>query len=357
MTMVWADFPSGSDGIYGATTSDMLDGIWGELYLTVSLTADPDTNITGKALYTPSGHARYVLPAAVATAGMASRVWMTDLPFANINCPPIHQYRDGSNSVDVAIYVTTTGGIEAWRDPDPLVGYGSGTLLGGTSGPVLTAGSWRHVESKVFKSATVGTVEVRIEGSVVLDLTGLNTDAANVEQVAFGSRMGALDTPTSLYFKDVVIWNGSGSLNNDFVGVVGVYWLQPDADVSSGWARTSGTTDYELVDESPADDADYIYADDSPPAASIMGVADLPADIVGIKGVISLARAEKSDNGTGNLQVSMTPNGTDYDAGADHAVTTAFTYYADVSEVSPDTAAAWTPTEVDAMYVRLNRTA
>jgi hypothetical protein len=34
----------------------------------------------------------------------------------------------------------------------------------------------------------------------------------------------------------------------------------------------------------------------------------------------------------------------------------AFSYYYDVSEISPDTTAAWTPVEVNAMEVKLNRT-
>jgi hypothetical protein len=111
-----------------------------------------------------------------------------------------------------------------------------------------------------------------------------------------------------------------------------------------------------LLNESPPNDTGYIYAGDPPPAASILNVEELPAEIVGVRGIISVGRSAKSDSGDGNLQMSLSPNGTDWDDGADNPVSTAFTYYYDVSEVSPDTTAAWTPVEVNALEFKLNRT-
>lgn len=360
MTLMWADIPSGDTGLYGTTIGYMLDSIWAETYLLVQLTDDPDPNITGNVLYylTQGGHSRYVFKdGAVATAGMGTRLWLSQIPVNNAARPPIHQFRDAGNTMRIGIYVTPTGAIQAYKDVDPLIGpSGSGTLLGETSGPVLTAQSWRHVETKVLISATVGTVQVRVEGVVVLNLSSQNTGTNNIAQVAIGNRQGALAVDCPLYMKDVTFWNGSGSENNDFLGPCGVYRLPMNADVSSGWSRTSGSTDYGLVDEAPPNDADYIYAGDPPPAASIMNPSNLPSDIVSVRGVISVARAQKSDGGDGSMQVSMSPNGTNWDLGADNAISTAFAYYYDVSEVSPATVAAWTPVEVNAMQVRLNRT-
>jgi hypothetical protein len=268
--------------------------------------------------------------------------------------PWIHQFRDVSNNLVLAIRVTTTGALEAYRDVNFTTGVG--TLIGATTGPVLSAGSWRHIETKAVHSTTVGTVTIRVEGVEVMALTGVNTGAASYAQVAVGTSAGLVTVAFSQMMKDIVFWDGNGSQNNDFLGPCGVYWRQPDADVSSGWARTSGTTDYELVDESPPADAGYIYADDTLPAASIMDIAGLPPDVIAIRGIISVQRAMKSDGGDGNLQVILSPNGTDWDTGADNAVSTAFTYYYDVSEVSPATAAAWTPVEFDSLEIRLNRT-
>lgn len=355
MTLMWADIPSGDVGLYGTTTAYMLDGVWAELTTNVTLIEDPDPNITGNVLHFGSGRARYVFPAgAVATAGTGTRVWLDNIPTSDAARPGIHQYRDGSNNVRLVILVSPTGAIQVYRDCDATSGVG--TLVGATAGPVMVAQSWRHIESKVLWSTTVGTVEVRIEGVVVLNLTGVNTGAANYSQVAIGTSFSLAGVSTTLSIKDVTFWNGSGSENNTFFGPCGVYDLPPDADVSSGWSRTSGSTDFGLVDEAPPNDAGYIYAGTPPPAPSIMNPSNLPADIVGVRGVISVARAEKSDGGDGKMQVSMSPNGTDWDDGADNAISTAFQYYYDVSEVSPDTLDPWTPTEVNGMQIKLNRT-
>src|SRR3546814_7160948 len=71
----------------------------------------------------------------------------------------------------------------------------------------------------LFRS-TVGTVEVRVEGVTVLDLSGLdtlNSADATVAQVALGSRIVS-SVATTPYYKDFVLWDGSGSANNDFLG-------------------------------------------------------------------------------------------------------------------------------------------
>ena len=361
MALLWADIPSGDTGIYGTTTSYMLSGVWAELGGgTVSLDEDPDPTITGNVLTfgdgITAGYARFVNPGgAQNTAGIATRLWMNSLPNTDARRPWIHQFRDVSNNLRLGIRVSTTGTIQVYRDVAFLTDIG--TLIGETTGPVLTAQAWRHVETKVLWSTTVGTVTIKVEGVEVLALTGVNTGAGNYAQFCIGVSATSVTTVNFAgSMKDVVFWDGTGSQNNDFLGPVGVYWRQPNADISSGWARTSGSTDYGLVDESPPVDAGYIYADDTPPAASIMGMEALPADVVAIRGIISVARAQKSDGGDGNMQVSLSPNGTDWDTGADNAISTAFTYYLDVSEVSPDTAAPWTPVEVDSLEIRLNRT-
>ena len=355
MALIWADIPSGDTGLYGTTTSNMLAGVWAQLSGTVTLAEDPDPNITGNVLTFGSGHARYVYAGGVqTTAGIATRLWLNAIPATSATRPWIHQFRDVSNNLVLGIRVSTTGSLQVYRDVVYLTDVG--TLIGETTGPVLTAQSWRHVETKVVHSTTVGTVTIKVEGVEVLALTGVNTGAAAYAQVAIGVVAGAITVSGALSMKDVVFWDGSGSENNDFLSTVGVYYLRPTADVSTGWSRTSGTTDWDLLNESPPNDAGYIYAGDPPPAASILNVEELPAEIVGVRGLISVGRSAKSDSGDGNLQMSLSPNGTDWDAGADNPVSTAFTYYYDVSEVSPDGAAPWTPVEVNALEFKLNRT-
>ena len=124
---------------------------------------------------------------------------------------------------------------------------------------------------------------------------------------------------------------------------------------SFNWTASTGSTGFNLIDEAGPDDADYVQAANPPPAASTFTLSDLPADVTSVRGLISLVRAKKTDGGDGNLQVSLQSNSVD-DLGADRPITTADTYWWDVSELSPDTGVAWTPAEVDAAKIKIDRT-
>lgn len=102
-------------------------------------------------------------------------------------------------------------------------------------------------------------------------------------------------------------------------------------------------------------DASLISAATGVSAAEV-SLTDLPADTTTVRGLIAVTRAFNSDGGDGNLQVSLSPNGTNYTLGANRPLTTAPTFYKDVSTVSPATSTAWTPTEVNSIRIKFNRT-
>lgn len=352
MSIQWADIPSGDTGIYGTTTAYMTNGIWAER-TNVTLVDDPDPNITGNVLSIGNGRARFVLSATQTVVGLASRIWLPGLPSAEL--PAIFQWRDVNNTVVLAVLVTTTGALRVVRDVNNA--NGAYTIVGETTGPVVTANAWRHIEVWATHSTTVGEVVIHVEGREVLNLTGVNTGANAYAQVVYGSNYSLITVGYTPYFKDIVIADGNGSENNTFLGTVGVYRQMPNNDVSNGWSLSSGLLAYELVDEAPPDDAGYIYAGESPiPAPAIMNLEMLPPDIVSIRAILPFARVQKSDGGDGSFEMSLSPNGTDWDVGSDWAASTAFTYYWDVSELSPDTTSPWTPGEFATIEYRIDRT-
>jgi hypothetical protein len=157
--------------------------------------------------------------------------------------------------------------------------------------------------------------------------------------------------------KDFVMWDGLGDVANDFIGPCGVYYLPPTSDVSSGWSRTGGASDFGILDNVPPNDASYISAEEDPeiPAPCIVTCAPLPDDIVAVRAVLPIIRARKSDGGEGKLQMSLVSEG-DEDLGADRAISTAFTYWWDVSHYDPSTLAPWAPGAVDNVQFKINRT-
>lgn len=357
MTEQWADLPSGDLGLYDTDTSKMLDGIWAEIN-TCALVSDPDPGIgsSGRCLRigqqaVNAGHARFVLSGARTVVGMSSRVWLENIPVAADRAPSPFTFCDGGNNIIICVIVTPTGSVEVRRDSK------TGTLVAATSGPVLTANAWTHLSAKAT-FGTAGNCEISIEreGVNILAATGLDFEGTTCEQVRHSNFVSAATFITTMYIKDTFIWDGLGTVNNDHPGPVTVYRRPVNADVSSGWSRTSGSTDYGLLDETPPDDADYIFAPDTLPAASIMGMQDLPAEVVAIRTIFMVGRMQKSDGGDCKVQMGLSPDGVTWDDGTDRAITTAFTYWYDPSAINPDTGLPWTPIDFNNAEIRVNRT-
>jgi hypothetical protein len=103
-------------------------------------------------------------------------------------------------------------------------------------------------------------------------------------------------------------------------------------------------------------DTSFISADSTPPAASEFKFTPLPVDVTSVRCLISIVRARKTDGGDAKLQIGLTTNGVDYDQGDDRTVTTAPTWYWDVSVLDADTGAPYLPAAVDLLQAKVNRT-
>lgn len=255
MAIIWADFPSGQRGLYGTNTADMLNGVWAEINGGF-LSADVDPNIGNAGVVfvtypetassgSNSRHGRFALPAEVTTLGMAFRTWLAKLPTTNLH-HPYFSFMDNANSGIVTLKVTTTGQIAAYSGSDR---HGTGGVLLGTSVPCLVANAYSHIEAKCTKGAGTGEIIVKVNGVEKLNLTGLTLSANNIAQVIIGSHEsgGGDDLSMISYWKDLVIWDTSGTEANDFQGSVAVYDLYADADTSLNWTPSVGALGYPLI--------------------------------------------------------------------------------------------------------------
>lgn len=365
MALLWAD----NFQTYGTTRANMLDGIYAEIteggVTAVSLVTDPDPSASGRVLRIrevvdttnpyEGGSLRFVFPgAALGTVGVAARFWLSVLPTGSGVTPQPFVLIDTNGTRQLTLQILPDGRLRLFR------GTILGTTLATSTLPVITAQAWNHIEFKATIDNAAGATEVRVNGVEVDGLTLTSVDTrdglATVSSVAFQYALySGTDASRYMYVKDFVAWDTTGSQNNDFLGSVQVYTLTLDADVSFNWTPSTGTTGYNLIDETTPSDADYISAGDPPPSASEFSFTNLPVDITSVKGLLTVARMRKTDGGDGQVQMGLV-SGVDTDLGTDRPITTAFTYYWDVSELSPATAAAWTPTEVDDATVTINRT-
>lgn len=372
MAIIWADFPSGQRGIYDNQGSFMLNGIWAEtsgasMGTQNFLANDPDPNVgsagivlrmdcNATASSDPTGkESRFALPAEVTTLGLGVRLWLSKLPTVEGQCPFI-AFRTNANAGILLIRISTTGQLIAYKD-GALYGSSPGAEQG-RSVPCLTANAYQHIEIKATKGAGTGAIIIKVNGVEKLNLSALTLSASNIAQFALGGHKNAAAGDGGMvgYWKDLVVWDTTGAYANDFQGSIAVHDLSVNADISLNWLPSTGLTGWNLIDENLPDDLDYIAALSPPPAAAVFGMTNLPPDVTSVRALLPIYRAEKTDGGDCNIQSGLTPDGATWVNGADKPMTTAFTYYWSPIHTSPVTAAPWTPAEVNAAYVRVNRT-
>jgi hypothetical protein len=359
MALIWADFPSGNPGLYGTDVSLLTSGIYAAVdtgFAGFFIVDDPDPNITGNVIAFEyySGNLksfRFAVPTPTATLGVGSRIRLNNLPRV---VPVIHEFRSNTNNAIVSINLLTNGQLQArylrTGEPD-----NTGTILGTSSNAVIIANAWQHVETKVVISSTIGNVEVRVEGVTVLNLTGLNLGGNNIAEFAICGQKNDVFTGNFLYTKDLVIWDGTGSNNNNFLGSVSIIPMTVTSDISLNWTPSTGTTGWDLIDEAPPNTTDFISASSTLPAAAVMALSNLPTDITSVRGIVTITRATKTDGGDGNLQVGL-KNGASTALGTNRGITSAYTYWRDVFEVDPVTSAPWTVTSANNAQIQFNRT-
>lgn len=364
MALLWAD----NFNIYGTTASLMLNGLYAQIGRSfdgaapVVLIADPDplaSNVYACRFPQPAGASlstlwttlRRALDTPKTTIGVAFRLYIDGLPTMDKYGYQIH-FRDINNVTQFSLYVLTTGAIAVYRSTP-----GSGTLLGTTAATAVASQAWNHIEIKGVVDDSAGAVTLHVNGQTVLTITGADTKATaetTVAQIAHLVSMTDFAGGGYSYIKDFIIWDTSGSHNNDFFGTVSVIDIVPDSDTSlGGWAPSTGTTGFNILDNIPPNDTIYIGADTV--EAATFGLVNLPSDVTSVRGMMTIARAANIDGGDGKLQVSMV-SGVSEDAGADRQITTAFTYWPDICETDPATGLPWTPSGFNAANVKLART-
>ena len=332
---------------YG-TTARMTDGVYADTSGCSLNTVGPRTGT--HALFCNSGaDLRRVLGGAKTTVGIGGAFDWPSLPISS-NSQRIFDWRSADNYQQVVLYIQPTGTISAVRN---------GTHLGTTAAPALTAGAYHHIEAQVFFSNTVGTIEVRVNGVTVLSLSGLDTvtapTGAECSAVVYGG--GSAGGGPGCYLDDIYCYDTSGSYNNTWIGDRRVLTLFPNANTATAdWTPVGAATGYECIDEAnPDDDTTYINAA-TIGLVSQFGLQNLPAGVSLINGVVLVERARKTEAGTANTKVSAV-SGASVTAGADKPITEVYTFRQDVFETDPATAAPFTPSAVDSLQFKVERTA
>lgn len=371
MAALWCD---GFDH-YGPTgnESKMLDGAWASaggvvLVETPVNTVQSAPGVTSRSIAINANSAvRRSLGGEFATVGLMSPIFMSNLPIVGPQAAAwvLQAFRNIENRAQINIKVGTTGRVEIWGGGNDGNLGPNGTFLA-RSTKEMAAGTFNHIETKVHMSATVGTVEVRVNGEVFVTYAG-NTARAlggslNIAQVYMG--LGDSTTPPSFngnwYTDDWAAWNdeatdaqGHASTVTDFIGQYGVYTLSAVADATpEDWELSTGVNSFELVNEIPPNEnTDFIFASTTA-LKTALEVAPLPVNITDVAFVAPIIRSRKTDNGNCAVTIGVISGGTEEENdGGEDAQTPTFSYYTHPWEQDPDTTDKWNPLNMPLIQV------
>lgn len=220
-----------------------------------------------------------------------------------------------------------------------------GTTLLGTSSSGLSAGSFYYIEFKFAIHDSTGTVDLKLNGTSVLSLTGQDTRNGgtgvwNVVALELGVNLGY-----DADYDDLVVWDTSGSVNNDFLGPIRIKAIYPDGAGNTTNFTPSAGSNFQNVDEASTD-GDTTYNSEGTP-----GEFDLYTyGAVGVAGTVRFVQVNpmvRSDGaGSETVRPKIRIGSTNYD-GTTVGVSTSYLDKLEVFNVSPATSTAWTVAEID----------
>lgn len=340
---------------YGSVSALLLQGGYAAASLVTISSANPRTGARHLRIVGAFDNGlRYVAPAAVDTLGIGFAFFIPALP-TNSTSLCLCSLRDEDNAVIASIMVTSTGALRVTNG----VGNSGDTL---TTGPIcVVPGSYQHFEVRATQGTGGLSLECRINGVTELNAPGLDvTLEAEIAQAQIGtSGQGVFGFPAYLDVDDFFAWDGEGSENNDFIGDKKAYTGFPTADgADQDWAPSVGSDGFAMLDNVPPLDAtEYLSSDvgGSGGDRSTFGIADFPAEIVSIAGVVVKTRIFKSDAGDAKATVGVISSATE-DTGEEHALNISPRWFDDVFEVDPATGLPWTLAGLNAVQTVLTRT-
>ncbi len=262
--------------------------------------------------------------------GAAYKITHTGNPVLNAGYPFI-EVKDEEDTAQVGIYIDSAYAIHAYRR--------DGTYLGKSSDYVMQNSRYHYIELKVVISDTVGEVVVRVDETVVLNLTSQDTrnGTAYIDRVSFHS----ISSEWDCHVDDIYIDDAG------FLGNCHIKTFFPDSDGNSAdFTRSTGSNDYECVDEQGSnEDTDYIYSD-TLNHKSIFGITT--GALGTVKGIQLNNHCRIDQAGTRKITPIIRSNSTDYSGTEGAALPSDYIYEHEIFETDPDDSNPWTQTKLEA---------
>jgi hypothetical protein len=226
------------------------------------------------------------------------------------------------------------------------LGTGGGTILGTSTNKVFFGQTWHYVEMKVVLSASAtGSVEVHVDGVQVLNLTSIITSNGGVDVIdrCVWKHLSFINTRwDDTYIAD------SGNILSD----VRIDTIMPDGDGNYTEFGTtipsSPTTHWDKVEELPDDDDTSYNQGTAANQRDTFTMENLDAITTQTIHAVQQFSLAKHDGTATNFRHKVRIAATDYDS-TSQALASAYGYHLNVRETNPNTASAWTESDINGM--------
>lgn len=256
-------------------------------------------------------------------------------------------FSDAGATAHVTVNLVNGTTIEVRR------GLTNGTLLGSYTPAVIDYTAWYYFEVKATLHDTTGSVEVKMNGTTVINLTNVDTKNGGTKTVFDAMSMGGSWVNNGRYMAsdDLYLCNGAGSVNNNFLGDCAVETLYPSGDGSS--SVLVGSDGNSVNNSLLVDEPGTVVLTDYVQGASVAdkdlyALANLVRTTGTVYGVQALAHAVNSDSGPRSAGVILKSGATTTPA-VGQALSTTPSAIRRVWELNPNGSVAWDVAAVNAL--------
>lgn len=247
-----------------------------------------------------------------------------------------------SGTYQVGLMSNADGSLTAGR----YTAITTSTALGSSSPGVILLNTWHYIEIEITISDTVGVFKVYVDGVQVINLTSQDTrngTPTTVDTYMLGSNKSPVGAGANLDYDDLYLTDAATKL-----GERRVETLYPTSDVAQGFARSTGSTNYTLVDEAQVNgDTDYVQGS-SVGDTDTYGLGDLSSTPSAIDGVQLAAFAMKTDAGSRSIALQAKSGATTSD-GSNYTLAASYGKFERLLTTDPNTGSAWTASAVNAL--------
>ena len=210
--------------------------------------------------------------------------------------------------------------------------------------------TWHLVQFHVVIDNS-GTIETRIGGIDDISYSGDTQpgETTAIEKVRVFQYVAGVNYIDS-YVDDLVF--GSDDWPGDIRFAAA---LVPDSDTAQkDWTPSAGSLNYDLVDDVPPNDSEYISAG-SVNYKDLYGLSDWsPSGSEEPQFIVDWMRAKKDVAEPCNIE-SLVKSGSTESSSGSISIDTDWTYYSTVIDEDPDTSAEWTESGINALQIGQNR--